>query len=132
MKKLFTLLAFVTVTVLWAQAAEDPSVTQYTGRYKFSDASDMPVAEVTFNDKGLQLTSSMGVATLQHLGGDTFSIVEFNGTAEFVRSSDKKVKKVVIKMMTFELEGSKEPAKRSLMFHPLAPQKFLGDNNYEG
>lgn len=131
MKKLFTLFAFVTGTIFWAQAAEDPSVSQYTGRYKFSEAADIPIAEVTYSDKGLQLTSPMGVATLQHLGGDTFSIVEFNGTAEFVRSSDKKVKKLVIKMMAFEIEGSKEPAKRSLMFHPLAPQKFLGEG-YDG
>jgi hypothetical protein len=131
MKKLFTLFALVSGTILWAQAAEDPSVSQYTGRYKFSEASDIPIAEVTYSDKGLQLTSSMGVATLQHLGGDTFSIVEFPGTAEFVRSSDKKVKKLVIKMMAFEIEGAKEPAKRTLMFHPLAPQKFLSDG-FEG
>ena len=131
MKKLFTLFAFITGTILWAQAAEDQSALQYTGRYKFSEAADMPVAEVTYGDKGLQLTSPMGVATLQPLGGDTFSIVEFQGTAQFVRSPDKKVKKIVIKMMAFEIEGSKEPARKSLMFHPLAPQKFLSED-YEG
>ena len=131
MKKTFTLLAFVTGITLWAQAAEDQSVLQYTGRYKFSDAADMPVAEVTYTDKGLQLTSPMGVATLQLIDGDTFSIVEFHGTAQFVRNSDRKVKKVVIKMLAFEIEGAKEPSKRSLMFHPLAPQKFLGDS-FEG
>lgn len=128
MKKLFTLLVFTVGTVCYAFSM-DNSDSQYTGRYKFSDNVSVPTAEVLMQDNALVLSSPMGVATLHHLEGDLFSIDELHGTVEFVRSADKKVSKLIIKMMAFELEGAREPAKRSMLFHPLSPGKFLTDLN---
>lgn len=124
MKKIFTLVVLIFGAVIWANS-QDSTMMQYTGKYKFPEASGVPVAEVVLQDNVLTLTSPMGVATLHHVEGDVFNIVELNGTAEFVRSTDKKVKTLKITLLSIEIEGAKEPLKKSMLFHPLMPQKFL-------
>ncbi len=129
MKKILTLLVFIAGTLGWAYALDtDVSKLQYTGKYKFSEDTNIPVAEVLIQDNALVLSSSMGTATLHQLQGDVFCIEELHGTAEFVRGADKKIKSIIIKMKTFEIEGAKEPSKKSMLYHPLCPQKFLAFN----
>jgi hypothetical protein len=54
------------------------------------------------------MASTAGTSALAELGRDSFSIVEFSGTAVFKRGDDKKVNGVHIEAMGYVLDGQKQ------------------------
>lgn len=115
MKRLFLLL-FLVVPVLTAIAQTpaptpppDPPLEDYVGKYVFPDGSVVPEVEVALADGALSMHSNAGSSSLTKLGVDSFSIVEFNGTAVFKRGEDKKVKSVHIEAAGYILDGEKVP-----------------------
>ena len=108
MKKLFLsllMLAFI-VTV----HAQDSTLQEYTGKYKFPDGSVVTEIDLTIENGILTSNSTAGTSTLEKLGTDSFSVVSFQGVAIFKRDDNKKIAKVVIDAMGYHLEGAKDPA----------------------
>ena len=120
MKKLFLLsvIAFFGMLVVNAQ---DSTLAEYAGKYKFPPGSAVPETDVIYSGGGLSIVSAMGSATLARVSSDTFSLVEYNGLAIFARNADKKIVSVRISVAGMDLEGTKDGAMlRGLKrFHPL-------------
>ena len=68
----------------------------------------MPDVTVTLDGSALTMSSVQGNSGLVELGRDSFSIVEFSGTAVFKRGDDKKVNAVHIEAMGYVLDGQKQ------------------------
>jgi hypothetical protein len=69
--------------------------------------------------------SQMGSSTFTRIEGDKFTIVEYNGIAEFIRNAEGKVISVKVTVDTMVLEGTKEgSALRALRFNPLSPLRI--------
>lgn len=105
MKKLFLSLTFI-LTVLVINAQSD-TLQQYTGVYVFPEGSVVPSVDVKLDNGALSMSSAAGNSSLVQLGIDSFSIVEFSGTAIFRRSDDKKINGVYIDAAGYILEGKK-------------------------
>lgn len=105
MKK-FILFLFALVSFSVANAQED-TLKQYTGKYKFPEGS--PVAEITITlESGiLTSTSAMGSTELRKREGDTFEIVAYGGTAIFKRNSEGKITGVQVLVGDINMEGTK-------------------------
>ncbi|MEN9684950.1 MAG: hypothetical protein RLZZ28_736 [Bacteroidota bacterium] len=111
MKKLF-LAVFLTLSfsaVVNAQQtpAEDSTLQQFVGKYKFPDGSVVAEVVVTLDKGLLTMESSAGASALEKQGEDLYTIVQFQGTAKFNRDANKKVIGVSINAMGYQLEGSK-------------------------
>lgn len=107
MSKVLMLLSFLVSFVIFSNAQDAPK-TDYVGKYNFPEGSAVPYVEIKLSDSTLSAESPMGTATLQKIEGDVFSIVEYNGTAEFKRNSEGKVVSVKVTVMGLEMEGTKE------------------------
>jgi hypothetical protein len=109
MKKLTTLFFFMSFLSLSAICQEAP-LENYVGKFVFPAGSPVPHMEVKLNGTTLITESPMGSATLQRVQADQFSIVEYNGLAEFKRNGEGKVVAVKVTVMGLEMEGTKEEA----------------------
>lgn len=108
MKKGF--LAFLMLAFIVTVHAQDSTLQEYTGKYKFPDGSVVTEIDVTLENGILTSNSTAGTSTLEKLGTDSFSVVSFQGVAVFKRDDNKKITKVVIDAMGYHLEGTKDPA----------------------
>lgn len=108
MKKGF--LAFLMLAFIVTVHAQDSTLQEYTGKYKFPDGSVVTEIDVTIENGILTSNSTAGTSTLEKLGTDSFSVVSFQGVAVFRRDDNKKITKVVIDAMGYHLEGTKDPA----------------------
>ena len=108
MKKMF--LSFLVMSFFVAVHAQDSTLQQYTGKYRFPDGSVVTEIAVTIEGGVLTSNSSAGTSALEKLGVDTFSVVSFQGTAVFKRDESKKIVGVVIDAMGYHLEGTKDAA----------------------
>jgi hypothetical protein len=110
MKKIITsILALVFIVTINAQTdAPKPPLEDFVGKYVFPDGSVVPDVTVTLDGSALTMASSAGTSPLTELGRDSFSIVEFSGTAVFKRGDDKKVNGVHIEAMGYILDGQKQ------------------------
>ena len=109
MKKLFlSLFVIIAAFSLNAQDAPKPPKEDYVGRYVFPDGSVVPDVTVTLSGDALTMTSAAGTSALTELGRDSFSIIEFSGTAVFKRGDDKKVNAVHIEAGGYILDGQKQ------------------------
>lgn len=86
-----------------------PPLEDYVGKYVFPDGSPVPDVDVVLSSGTLMMNSAAGNSSLVQLGIDSFSIVEFSGTAVFRRGDDKKVQMVHIEAMGYILDGNKMP-----------------------
>ncbi len=115
MKKfLFSL--FALTLVFLAQAQQDTTLQQYTGKYKFPEGS--VVTEVTVSlEKGVLYSSSvMGSSELRKTAeSDVFEIVAYNGTATFKRTEGK-ITGLHILVGDIIMEGTKS---EGIMIDPL-------------
>lgn len=132
MRRLFVFLFLATTAAsVLAQSpapspAPDPPLEDYVGKYVFPDGSVVPDVEVLLADGALSMTSSAGTSSLTKLGVDSFSIVEFGGTAVFKRGEDKKVKSVHIEAAGYILDGEKVPSGTwAFTLYMIAPNKEL-------
>ena len=111
MKKItLSILASLFIVVINAQTdpAPKPPLEDFVGKYVFPDGSVVPDVTVTLDGSALTMASSAGTSALTELGRDSFTIVEFSGTAVFKRGDDKKVNGVRIEAMGYVLEGQKQ------------------------
>ena len=109
MKKILlfsTLLLSVFITI----QAQDTTLTQFTGKFKFAEGS--PVQEVVINaDNGtLVATSAMGSFVLQKTGEDQFLIADFQAPVVYKRDSNRKVIGLTISVSGMVLEAVKVEA----------------------
>lgn len=124
MKKLFPLLA-ITIAFTFSAIGQDAPLDTYVGKYVFPQGSPVPMFEVKIKDGVLFGESQMGASTFKRIEADIFSIVEYNGIAEFKRNGDGKIVSVTVSVGDLVLEGTKENLQmHSIRFHPLSPMKF--------
>lgn len=105
MKILFLLLLCITAI---SASAQDSTQSQLIGKYKFPDGSVVAEVNVVFESGNLMMNSSAGVSALELIKGDSFNIVNFNGTAVFKRNDVKKVIGVHIEASGYVLDGVKD------------------------
>jgi hypothetical protein len=110
MKFLTLLSAFVFCLSVSALAQQD-TLQQYAGKYKFPEGSPVTEVEVVYADGALSMNSAAGSSALRFEKGDEFTIVSFNGTAVFTRNADKKIIGVHVEVMGTVLDGTKEETK---------------------
>jgi hypothetical protein len=104
----YLLLFSLTITSFLTVQAQADSLQQYAGSYVFGDGSPIPSVDVVMTDGALTMSSSAGNSSLIKLGVDSFSIVDFNGTAVFRRSEDSKISGVHIEAMGYVMDGQKQ------------------------
>ena len=109
MKKIL-LLSTLLLGVFISIQAQDTTLTQFTGKFKFAEGS--PVQEVVINaDNGaLVAVSAMGTFVLQKTGEDQFFIAEFQAPVVYKRDSNKKVVGLTINVSGMVLEAVKVEA----------------------
>ena len=123
MKKLLLLCVLVLGVAAFSQA-QDNSLGQYAGKYKFPDGSTWAEADVAVNGQNLTITAPAGPTNMTHVSGDVFSMGD-QGTVEFVRNASKKVVGLKIKSSSLSLEGQRrEQIKKPLLKHPLLPLRM--------
>jgi hypothetical protein len=108
MKKIL-LLSSLLLGVFISIQAQDSTLTQFTGKFKFAEGS--PVQEVVINaDNGaLVAVSAMGSFVLQKTGEDQFFIAEFQAPVVY-KDSNKKVVGLAINANGMILEAVKVEA----------------------
>jgi hypothetical protein len=116
MKKIF--LSIVLIASFVVVKAQDSTLQEYTGKYKFPDGSIVTEIAVTLENGILNSNSSAGNSVLEKLGTDSFSVVSFQGTAIFKRDDNKKIIGVVVDAMGYHLEGTKDVAVALLFTRP--------------
>ncbi|OIR08381.1 hypothetical protein GALL_95490 [mine drainage metagenome] len=115
MKKMF--FSFLMISFFVAANAQNTTLQQFTGKYKFPDGSVVTEIEVTLDSSGvLTSNSTAGTSVLEKISADTFSVVSFQGTAVFKRDANHKVTGVVVDAMGYHLEGTKDNASTSFLF----------------
>ncbi|HMU45396.1 MAG TPA: hypothetical protein PKC72_03460 [Chitinophagaceae bacterium] len=110
MKRLFPLITLLfVITSLNAQTVSpDSTLKEYTGKYVFPEGNVVPEVTVTLESDQLSMSSTAGTSLLAKLGVDTFSIVEFSGTAIFKRNESKMIKGVYIEAAGYIMEGTRD------------------------
>ena len=98
---LMVVMSFLTVN------AQEDSLKQYTGKYKFPDGSVVTEITVTLDSTGLIANSAMGSSELKKTEGDVFEIVAYGGLATFKRNTENKISGVVILVGDINMEGTK-------------------------
>ena len=99
---------FIVAINAQTEPAPKPPLEDFVGKYVFPDGSVVPDVTVTLDGSALTMASVQGNSALVELGRDSFSIVEFSGTAVFKRGDDKKVNGVHIEAMGYVLVGQKQ------------------------
>lgn len=108
MRKIFALILCTLSTCL--AMAQDSTLQEYKGVYKFPEGSATPQVEISIQDGALFASSTIGSAAFTKVSKDTFSIPEHNGMAFFYRSPEGKVNKIKIEVADLILEGDKDAA----------------------
>lgn len=129
MKKLLLFCTFFVACAALVNAQDaPPPAEQYTGKYNFSGGSPVPYVDVKAVEGNMVIESPMGSANLSRIEGDKFSIVEYNGLAEFKRNQEGKVIGVKLSVMGIEIEGTREEVKfryKALPWSPVSPGRFM-------
>jgi hypothetical protein len=109
MKKIL-LLSTLLLGVFISIQAQDTTLTQFTGKFKFAEGS--PVQEVVINaDNGaLVISSEMGSSVLQKTGEDQYFIAEFQAALIYKRDNNRKVIGLSINVSGMVLEAVKVEA----------------------
>ena len=88
--------------------AQDSTLTEYKGLYKFRDGSPTPSVDITIENGALYANSSIGSASMKWVSKDTFSIPDHNGMAYFYRGDKGKVNSIKVEVADLVLEGDKQ------------------------
>jgi hypothetical protein len=125
MKKMLALCMVLFCGVM-AFAQTDSTGKDLTGKYKFPEGSVVNEVNVNYDNGALSMSSSAGTSELVKQSADVYTIVSFQGTAQFKRDSlSKKVTGVVIDAMGYHLEGTKD-AEAATSFAPaMLHKEFL-------
>ena len=108
MKKIsFLLIALIAIGTS-IKAQDTLALNEYTGKFIFPEGSIVSYVAVTAEKGKLSFSSSQGTGTLEKVAEDSFSIPEYQGTGKYIRNADKKVTGVVIDVMGYHMEGTKQ------------------------
>ena len=110
-----------TMVVQAQQSPSDSTLKEYTGKYKFPEGSVVMEVTVSLENGNLTMASQVGVSALEKQGEDTYTIVQFQGTAKFNRDSNRKIIGVSIVAMGYQLEGTKTDAAPQSTAFQLSP-----------
>ena len=105
--KLTSLLLFLCISYT-SVFAQDSTLTEYKGLYKFREGSPTPSVDITIENGALYANSSIGSASMKWVNKDTFSIPDHNGMAYFYRSDKGKVNSIKVEVADLVLEGDKQ------------------------
>ncbi|HVG43015.1 MAG TPA: hypothetical protein VM888_15490 [Chitinophagaceae bacterium] len=123
MKKHLSFLFLLLISIIFVQAQED-SLTQYKGLYKFKEGSAAPSVEISIQQGALYAASSIGSAALSKLARDTFSIPEHSGMVYFYRNTAGVVNAIRVDVGGMVMDGTKEPnavaIRRKYLYHLLS------------
>jgi hypothetical protein len=98
------LAAFVTIQ------AQDSTLTQFTGKFKFAEGSPVQEVVISADNGALVAVSAMGSFVLQKTGEDQYFIAEFQAPVLYKRNNDKKVVGLTINANGMVLEAVKVEA----------------------
>ena len=98
------LAAFVTIQ------AQDSTLTQLTGKFKFAEGSPVQEVVVSADNGTLIAASAMGSVVLQKTGVDQYFIADYQAPVIFKRDSNKKVIGLSISVSGMVLEAVKVEA----------------------
>jgi len=107
MKKMAFVLMAMMGFGLMAQAQTD-SLQQYTGKFIFPEGGLVSYVSVSVDGGKLVFSSDKGSGSLEKVATDSFSIPEYQGTGKYVRNADKNITGIVIDVMGYHLEGTKD------------------------
>jgi hypothetical protein len=88
--------------------AQDSTLNEYKGLYKFREGSPTPSVDITIENGALYANSSIGSASMKWVSKDTFSIPDHNGMAYFYRSDKGLVNSIKVEVADLVLEGDKQ------------------------
>jgi hypothetical protein len=109
MKKILllsTLLLGVFITI----QAQDSTLTQLTGKFKFAEGSPVQEVVITADNGTLVAASAMGSFVLQKTGEDQYFIADFQAPVVYKRDSNRKVIGLSISVSGMVLEAVKVEA----------------------
>ena len=109
MKKILllsTLLLGVFITI----QAQDSTLTQLTGQFKFAEGSPVQEVVITVDNGALVAGSAMGSFVLQKTGEDQYFIADFQAPVVYKRDSNRKVIGLTISVSGMVLEAVKVEA----------------------
>jgi len=109
MKKIL-LLSTLLLGVFISIQAQDSTLTQFTGKFKFAEGSPVQEVVISADNGALVAASAMGSFVLQKTGEDQFFIAEFQAPVVFKRDSNKKVVGLTINANGMVLEAVKVEA----------------------
>ena len=107
MKKMAFLLMAMMGFGLMVEAQTD-SLQQYTGTFNFPEGSIVTYVTISVDGGKLVFTSDKGPGSLEKVAVDSFSIPEYQGTGKFLRNADKAITSIVIDVMGYHLEATKQ------------------------
>ncbi|MGB4724639.1 MAG: hypothetical protein WBH12_05020, partial [Sediminibacterium sp.] len=90
--------------------AQDSTLTQFTGKFKFGEGSPVQEVVVTVDNGALLIGSAMGSSVLQKTGEDQYLIPDFQAALIYKRDSNKKVVGLTINVSGMVLEAVKVEA----------------------
>ena len=105
MKKYFFFL--LTLFTLSA-AAQDSTLKEYVGIYKFAEGSPVTSAEIYLKNNALTVNSAHGSSAMEKRGRDTFALPTFEGMAYFTRNNNGQVAGVRVEVGEYVLQGIKD------------------------
>ena len=108
MKRILVVLLLMIGVGTAVHAQQDSTMQQYAGKYIFPQGSAVSEAMVNFESGVLSISSAIGSATLSKIETDRFSIVEYNGTAEFKRNDAGKIVSIHVVVADLDVTGTKE------------------------
>ena len=109
MKKIL-LLSTLLLGVFISIQAQDSTLTQLTGKFKFGEGSPVQEVVITVDNGALLIGSAMGSSVLQKTGEDEYLIPDFQAALIYKRDSNKKVVGLAINANGMVLEAVKVEA----------------------
>ena len=109
MKKIL-LLSTLLLGVFISIQAQDTTLTQFTGKFKFAEGSPVQEVAISADNGALVAVSVLGTFVLQKTGEDQFFIAEFQAPVVYKRDSNKKVVGLAINANGMVLEAVKVEA----------------------
>jgi hypothetical protein len=107
MKKMAFLLMVMMGFGFMAQAQTD-SLQQYTGKFVFPEGSVVSYAHFYLENGKILFNSDKGPGSLEKIVADSFAVPEYQGTCKYVRNADKAIIGIIIDVMGYHVEGTKE------------------------
>jgi hypothetical protein len=109
MKKIL-LLSSLLLGVFISIQAQDSTLTQLTGKFKFAEGSPVQEVLITVDNGALVAGSAMGSFVLQKTGEDQYFIAEYQAPVVYKRDSNRKVIGLTISVSGMVLEAVKVEA----------------------